>query len=1095
MPNIKLQNINEEEALDETPKVNVENIAQEDGVSEKTIDNIADQKIEKKIAQNLEAEFEDELDEDWGKWYAFKKNVLESETVKIVSIIVFAIGLVLYIAPFFLNNAALKLQIEQKISQISGASIAINGKVSVAFLPTPTITLNQVVLRNYKTGAGQSERIHNLYARSVALKLTIFKFIEDPVIRKIILVNPILESYTSQSKNMTRDNAFRTSIVKFEKRSAARDRKITSSISAMIFSVAGSDASEFTLKHAPNLDISNGHMISYDAFQRKKEVTNINAELAMNQKKIAARGDFNSSNIISNFNLLAKFNSDASKSDSLLQVISSVVDFKIEGNFTAQNQGGIFNSDFNGVAQMQIFDIQKFYQSYIDHNGVIASKLRNTNKPIKLSANIRNKTQEVSISDIVINSDIVTGSGVIDMNLSKKVPIVDIGLDLKNLDLDEIWSSDPVEFTAPVAMPIQDEVAPLKSDGSVSTLIVADDVSKMDEKISLVGKALINDIKNIDLAAEIKIKDVTYLNGDIKDVDLYLTVPKAGEMLILPLIFKIPGDGVARLNGVIDNSLGSPKFIGKFDALGSNLKEAVTWLGIKSQNLKFDNIREYGIYSDVMLLPNKTNLSNFYMSLNKGDSEFLGTIKINSSSRTPVVVSDFRINNFNIDDYFLTSEQNAYLSPGSLLRKMLWLNDITSNNRLKFKFNKLLYRGEEFPSQSLELRFRQGYLEVRDLNLLSETTDLNANLLIDISDKNPTFNLEIDSNKFYYESSSINTYVDGPNIVASEGTFVDDDFDFASRTKKRSPLDRFFGLPSLEGFNGKVKIGFKNLKINDIEAQDTIINGSLNDGRIADVEVFSDIFSGHFEYKGLLSLRGNKTLNGNLSYNNANLKPLMSNLMDIESIDGLANIAASVTVTADNLERFKENLEAVVKFNAANVSLQGYGINDLMIKMFSPRKNAVMLQNPELILSNSETQSVFEKVTGSVIFKDKKDGVIKANLSTQGINGILSGSLNLASNQIDALFNVIFLTGKRQNPQSINIATNLKGKLNAVAQVTNLDQARKYLGLPKIERGFESGPQKKDVSDVEQETKNQQKKYSNEPLREIEIPKNEQRMQ
>ena len=1036
----------------------------------------------KPLEDILEDAMEENEEENMGRWHAFKKNVLESEVARIASIVFFVIGCILFLIPLFLNNSALKFQIEQKISQISGASIAINGKVSVAFLPTPSITLKQVVLRNYKTGEAKSEKIHNIYAKSVELKLTVFKFIEDPVIKKIILVNPVLETYGSKSKNIERDNEFRTKIAKFEKKSAARDRKIESSISSIVFSVAGSDESEFTLKTSPEIVITDGKIISYDAFQRKKEISDINAEIEMNRDKIAANGDFNSSNIISNFKLLAKFNSDASRPDSILQVISPVVDLKIEGNFTSHNNNGFVGSDFNGMAQMEIFRIQKFYQSYIDHNGIIASKLRSSNKPIKLSANIRNRSQEISISDIIINSDLVTGSGSIDANLSRHVPIIDIALNLENLDLDEIWSSDPVKFTAPRMAKIKDEaVQPIESDGSVSTLIVKESDKKADKNISFVGKALSNDIKDIDLAAEIKIKDVTYLNGDIKDIDLYLTVSKAGEMLILPLIFKIPGDGIARFNGVIDNSLGSPKFIGKFDVLGENLKEAMTWLGIKSQNLKFDNIREFGIYSDVMLLPNRTNLSNFYMSLNKGSSEFLGEIKINSATRTPTVISDFKINNFNIDDYFLTAGKNAYLSPGSLLRKMLWLNNISSNNRLKFKFNKLLYRGEIFPSQSLELRFRQGYLEVRNLNLISDDTNLNANLLIDISNKNPIFNLNINSEKFHYESALNES-------LPSE--FEESDFNFASREKKRSSFDRFFGLPSLEGFNGKIRVGFKSLKINDLEAKETQINGSVNDGKITEAEIISDLFGGHFEYQGAITLRGNKALNGNLTYSNANLKPLMSNLLDVETMDGVVNIAAGIVSSGDSLEKFKSNLDGNIKFNAANVSLQGYGINDLMMKMFSPRKYADELQNPEHILTNPETATIFDKVTGSVILKGEKGGKITANLGAQGINGILSGKVSLASHTIDALFNVIFLTGTRQNPRSINIATNLKGDINSISQITNLDQARKYLGLPKLERASASDPEKRDNVDS--------KKKSNafsEPLQEIEMPQKKQRMQ
>ncbi len=966
-------------------------------------------------------------------------SIIKSEATKIGAAVFLAIISFTLILPIFFNNSALKFQITQKISQISEANFSIKGDIKIVLLPYPAIIAEDVLLENYKPKTEKnSPKIYNLYAKKMKIKFPVFSFSSDAAIDELTLSDAVMESLHENNSSTTRDNKLTRIIAELNKIPKSQETHLSSGISAKLFSIEDINSSQLALGKLPRLIIENGEAIIYDRFNRKKDIGAINVKTKINRKKISAEGSFSSENIVSNFKLLAKFNSSSNSPTSVLEVISPVMQLRIKGNFPFENKG-IFASDFRGKIEAEIVELKPFYQSYISNADIISGKLKYSAKPIKISANIENLAQEISISDLKINSDLVSGNGNINLDVSGEVSLVDVDLDLASLDLDNIWSNNAIPANQDdnqnnLQLAANDETE------SLPTTILPDQqnqdavaVSTPTEKTTPINLNLTKEIKDIDLTTEIKIKSIKYLDGEIKDANLYLTLSKEGEIMVLPLIFTIPGDGIFRVNGVFDNTAITPKFIGKFDASGKSIKEVLRWLKIESQNLKLENLREYSLYSDVMLLPNSITLNNFYLNLNNS-SEFLGEAKIDNSNKISNIISRFRISNFNVDEHFLTSGQNAYFSPGLLLKKLLWLNDISSNSSIDLGFDKLIYKKEEFPNQSLKLRLGRGYLEISDLNLKSENTDLTANISVDISDKKQKFDITVNANNFHYDTLQQEAPLAfGDNITKSQ---------------KQNFFDQFFSLPSLEGFDGKISLNFKKLKIDDVEISKVILEGRLKDGNINVINLSSSIYGGTLDYKGLIGIKLNKTINGNLTFDNVSLQPLLSDIFGIQNVAGIANISANVTSVASSRSEFAKSLRSEIKFNANAPTIMEYGLNDLVKKMFAPQIYANDLRNPEQILINSQAQTVFKQSDGTIQINGGKDGKLRANITAPAVNGILSGAINLENNTLDLLFNTIFLTGNSQKQTPINIATNIKGPINNLAQSTNLDQARQYLGLP-----------------------------------------------
>ena len=1021
--------------------------------------NQKDKVEEKEIATE---ESTDDVENSENEGDAKKKSYsLKSRILWLFATIIVATILLLIAVPGFFDNSSLKFKVTQKASEFLNSNLTIGGDVEVALFPFPTITANDVLLQNYKN----NDKVYNLFAKSVAIRLSPLKFLSKEFsISKITIRDATLETFLEVNVNSPRKDKFTEIVSQIPASSPTNpSQDAGSNTSSQLFAVDKFQSSQFSANSLPTIEIDNGEIISYDKLSRKKEITDINGKIMIDANKIRASGKFTTQKINNSFKLTANFNSDSSKQDSILELTSPAFNLTIHGSFTAENNG-IFLSNFEGKVDAEIFEIRTFYRDYISNSTAIYDKIKPNSQSIKISSDIKNSGGEISLDNILINSNLINGKGSSVIDFTSDLPKIDISLDLENLDLDSIWSNERVEVTTKdqssdldnnsdetVESFVQNLVQPAaENDANKPKNIDSQEATdnsqtkaKAEKKPEELNLKIANKIKNFDLSSEIKIKSVKYLEGEIKDVNLYLTISKEGQILILPMIFSIPGNAVVRVNGVLENTDDLPKFIGKLDVNGKNLGESLKWLQLQSQNLKFDNLKEYIIYSDVMLFPNNITLDDFYLSLN-GQSELLGEIKIDSSAKTTNIRNKFQISSLNVDDLFLTSGKNIYLSSGSLLRKLLWLNDIASVTDMEMTFDKLIYKGEVFSDQSsLKLNFGQGYFKITELKMTSDKTNLQGSLSLDISNQNPEFNFNLVANDLHYEATPIE----------KQNTLKDSKItDSSKETKKNTVADQFFSLPSLEGFNGNINVLVNNLKLDDLEVKNSKVVGKLKDGIMNDATSSFDIYGGNFNYKGTIGIKGDKILNGVLSLNNASLEKMLPDLIGVKNIKGVSNISANITSIANSKDEFVKTLNSEIKFSAVSPIVNGYGLNDLVNKMFYPAQYQQDLRNPESIVFNQNSKTIFKQATGNVSIDKDKGGKFSINLTAPALNGVLSGKINLAENSIDGLMNIIFITGSRQKQIPLNIATAMKGDMESISIISNLDQVRQYLGLPVLNK-------------------------------------------
>jgi uncharacterized protein involved in outer membrane biogenesis len=896
-------------------------------------------------------------------------NIAKSRVFKYFSIFLISAIFFFLVAPITLDNSSLKFEIEQKISESLHTSFEINGNVKIRFIPTPAIIAEDVVLKNYN----QNNKFYNFYAQKVVANLSLQELISAKIkISEVKFYSAILESYYNLERQGLQ-NDFTSAIQNIS------DKK-KSNFGIKLFSPKGIKASE--IKFPKKIAFQNSRLINYDRFDNEKKISEISGFIKIKDEKIQARGSFFSEGIENNFKLLANFNSK----DSIFEIASATSKIEVKGRLSSK-KNQIEKTNFDGNINIEILNLKDFYKNYISPKSIILAKINPSLKSIKISGKITNRDGEINGSNIIINSDVMSGKGEISINLTNKIPSVDIDFELENIDLDDLL---------------------LKKSDTANIQKSAD--NKEENYINLQSK-------NIDISAEIKVAKAKYFDDEIKNINLYLTVSNDGQILILPLTMTIPGGGIVRLNGSIENEKES-KFIGKIDVEGKNLGSAFKWLKVESENLKYDSLKDYLIYSDIMITPSLTNLSNFYLNLNNQQSEYLGEIKIDSSEKISNIKSSFRVNKFKVDDYFLTSK-NTYLSKGSLFQNFLWLNDLSSNNEVSLFFDKLIYKDDEYANQSLKLRLGQGYFALEELSLKSEKTNLNASFNLDISGSSPKLDIKLLAENFSHKDIS----------------------------DKDSIIDQFYALPSIQGFYGNILLKAKSAKFNETEVKNIEISGGIKDGTIDFSKCKFSMYGGNIEYYGMLGMRENKSFSGNLKLSSVQLENILSNFANIKNIKGTANISAGIIASSGEKYDVKNNLIANIKFNSVGVSIGGYGLSSLITKMFFPKNFANELKNPEKILFDLNSSTTFKQASGSIAINKNSDGKFKINISSPAISGIFSGKTNLYKNRIDGLASIVFLSGSTKKKTPIAIATTIKGKLDAPLQNTNLDQVRQYLGL------------------------------------------------
>ena len=969
----------------------------------------------------------------------------KSEGFRIGAIIFLCLFGTVKIFPRFLDNSKLKFDLTQRLSKLTQATISIKGDLEIDLLPSPSISAHHVFIENYAPPSkrSKSDNFYNIYVKDLKIVFPIFRFSGGQLIEKVIADNATIEVAQPEALKKIENSSFGAILERVSKNIPDSEKNIASKggITSKLFPINDIESVAIGLSINPSIQLNDSNIVFYNEYGISKEFTKIDSTINYRENLVEGYGSFVSQTIENEFRVLAKFdsinkNKENPKDDSFFFLSSPAFNLKISGNFLEKNIDGLLKTKFRGFLECDILELKNLYKSLISKNDSFSSKLRFNGKSIKLSSEFYNDGKNIDLKKIIITSDLANGSGDIYLGLSDKIFTTDIKLEFDDLDLDSIWSTEN---------PAKKIAEKNKSQNLIENAQISADATDSKPKETETKTApksspikvrnrnisdLILEARDYDVNMEIFIKSATLYEGRVKDIKFFANIANDNKILISPLSFKLPGNSEFRANGIFEEYDANSKFTGNIDGKGESLSEIFKWLQIETGNVKIDNLKNYALYGDLEITPTLASLKNFYVNLDDKKTEFYGNFEVNDKEKNRFVNANIQISEFDFEKYISFSKNNSYLNEGILFDKLLWLNQVYSNYSIKLKFDKFIYGDQEFKNQNFNLVFGQGYLKIPKTHFDSEKNIFDFEFDVDISDKNQTTNLKLNADKLKLKLKA------------------DDDTD--TRARGLSLFDKFYKLPSLQGFSGDIDLTASEINLDDKLITNFDYKNSLKNGIFGQSKLSMQIYDGTFEYKGLCDIKYNKIINGLFSCKSCNLNKILDDFYNVKAINGVTNLSGNIVSIAKSVDEFKNNLNSEINLAISAPRIDGYGLNELVRKMFSVKTFASQLAEPEKILENQELSTQFVQAKGFINLKGAKNSNFSLSLSGPAMNSVFSGIIFLNDESINGTLNTIFLSGSSEKKIPINIATNVVGFFDDVGYVSNLNQARQYLGLERI---------------------------------------------
>ncbi|MFM7557387.1 MAG: hypothetical protein ACKO46_02305 [Alphaproteobacteria bacterium] len=956
--------------------------------------------------------------------------------------------------PNFFDNSKLRNEIADRLSKLTNSTIEIKGEVTVALLPSPSISINNLFIENYSPEKNPKEnsKFYNIYAKNMEIIFPIFGWSKNKLIKKIILNDASIDVFKSNSKGKLGKSVFYTKLDYLNKINP-RSPPSRDGISSKIFAINDLESVIMLEGLMPNIQVNNGKMTHYDEEKIYSEFMNIDASLIYQKHQIISYGSFVSDKVDNNFEMNLIFNNSKKLKPSFFSIKSPVLDFRINGTFLEENTKGVTSTKFRGNFNGYIVELKNFYKSLFSSSNIIALKLKTNGTPINFTGEIYNDENEINIANIFLESSLLKGVGNIKIDKSASIFTSDIKFDLERLDIDNIWNTEnPAKQIAELAKGVnisknsinqvenkistdQDEDKNPNNENPSQIASVPDSKSQNINLTENIGKELANNIflniREYDIDLDINSQTAKLYDGVINDLRLNANISNEDKMSVFPLSFRLASNSSIRIIGNFNQKEHKNRFIGTLDASGDSLFEILEWLEINPKNVKINNLKKFNVFSEIEISNDDFVFKNLYLNLDDKKTEIYGDIEIRDNKSKRAINSFLKFSEFDFEKYISIPFNNIYFNEGILSDKILWLNQIFSNYNVKFNFEKLIYQEEIFNNQEIKLDFGPGFINIPNNKFVSQNNDFIIDFSLKTNDKAQILKLKIDAEKL---------------LLDYKKDYIDDQMPIT-----KTLFDRFFQIPSLQGFDGEIKVDINNLKVDENIITNlkyfSPISGAANQAKLE-----MDIFDGKFDFKGVNDIKYNKIINGIFNCKLCNLNKIFKTFYGIENIGGVANISGNIVGAGKSIYEFKNKLISEISVAISAPFAKGYGLNDFVKKIYSFKNGSNFTETPEEILHNKDGFTQFLQGKGFINLKGEKNSNFSISLKSTGINSVFSGIIFMNEDSINGTINTIFLAPGKEKQIPINIATNITGYIDDVALVSNLNQVRQYLGLEKIEK-------------------------------------------
>ena len=926
-----------------------------------------------------------------------------------------------------------------KIKDLSGQDLKINGDIQVSLLPTPTILLNKISL-SYPTNFSSKQL---LTIKSAEIKISLNHLITGQLkIQKVKLIDPVIELETFKSEGKNWD---------LKTRKKNRTVKAIESDSKVYV-----DSKLIPSTSLKNLTIING-TVNYHNKDKNvfKKIEAINVQI----KTDSLNGPFEAQGHLSVQGVKLSYNI---KTSQIIQTKPMKLDVELKST------------------QEQLF-------LYINSN--VTNPLRNP----KLTGKIKGKGENLSnfvklfpdFSHYSIFNDPFSFNGLISASKNQA--------EIKNLNISmgktSILGDFTIDFHKTINFALHLAIKNLntrhwikKSQKNSTTSI-----NKLSTKKNTSNSQGVKKLKpyrftplipeNINGSVILTIDTLNYKRGIIRDLNFNADI-KNQKANLNQLSFQFPGGSDFNLSGKLTTTDNTPAFKGNVDISVNDLHNTILWLGANTNYIPSNRFRNINVISQVLITQKQAQATSFKIKFD--NSRLTGAATLAFSRRPSFGLTIF-LDRLNLDSYILNPDliQEQKVSPSLQINKVdqkskyLYKDSIfpllnilgTFDANIDAKIKKLTYKKRKIQNTALNATIHNGNIEFRNFRIgnvagtsaqikgkLKNITGIPSaeklNIEIKAQSLQPLiklFNISLPINPKRLGAFSINTKVNGSlvrpqievnaNLAKSEiignGTLsalpVGSMFDLAIRFRHRDigRLARNLGL----NYRPAKKIGAANLSL-QVFGNPEIINFADLKGSLGNLPIDG---AGSLDFSkekpkltaniktGTVIIENFIPVQQRSKTKNQIWQPLKKLPVSWPSLQDKTSHPYFLKVT--NLRDSRKG-----KINFMNLNALDAAINIKSKAFFF--KN-YFLQNPQVIANIYKGKLEVKELSGKLFNGDLKgSGTISPNDTNQ-----ISAKIKLSNTDLNEMLLSIY--GKSHATGLLNLGLNLKTKGQNIKRFTN----------------------------------------------------------
>ena len=556
---------------------------------------------------------------------------------------------------------------------------------------------------------------------------------------------------------------------------------------------------------------------------------------------------------------------------------------------------------------------------------------------------------------------------------------------------------------------------------------------KLDEKSS--GMPLF--IKKDKIKINLILKTLVLKNNNIKNVNLELLFNN-NIIELNDLSFSLTDNDINNISGYLNYVDGKYNFIGKHIIYGDNINNVISTI-FADLNFVEGVHKEYKVTSNFEL---NTDLIQIHkLQANIAQADVLGDMIFYFSEGTDAQIN-LDINNLNFNDLILLNNKKEFRhllhyiyeklasreAGNSLLGNLLWLRNLYRNISFDVIFYNSLYNKHNFDQITLKGISKYRELVIKEFQLFSAENNFTSNVEVNLDEKLPFININIDAVKVNLEFLNYLKQYSGQKYQWSRDMTL---------------------IPNFNNVDLKLKVGVADLQYKELKLADTnwLVEVKNNILHLKDAQGLID--EGNFKLDGQLILDGLPTLNLNYNINKFQFGNFVKLFFNIPYLDAKANWAGSLYSSGNTPYIMMKQLRSKNKFYLADIKIDNFAIKKITQEIADLSSDPVNSFNVPIAQMIKNGYTIFQTSKGELNIKNGQIILNNINFLANNIKAAVAGKIDLVNfvmklNSI-FVFTAYYKVKDQVKKSALTVTHQLQGNFDNISGKFNLVQLESFV--------------------------------------------------